>query len=84
MKGTGKIIKKMVSVLKKNQMGVYMKVNLRMEKKMEQEYIIGKIIRYILEIGQIIIAMVLAFLKMEINLNIKVNFYIIKEMDMES
>ena len=84
MKGTGKIIKKMVSVLKKNQMGVYMKVNLRMEKKMEQEYIIGKIIRYILEIGQIIIAMVLAFLKMEINLNIKVNFYIIKEVDMES
>ena len=84
MKVIGKMIKKLVMELKKYMMAHYMKENSITGKRMAQEYIIGMIIPYILENGQIIDVMVMEYLKMEISLNIKGNSFLIKEMGMEN
>ena len=63
-------------------METYIKINFIIVKKMEQVYIIGKIILFISENGKIINVMDMVYLKMEIGRNIKENFFTIKEMDM--
>ena len=73
MRDIGKIIIKEVLELRIGGMNRYMKENLKMGKKMELEYINGKMILYIMENGSIIIFMDLEFSKIKLKKCIKVN-----------